>query len=290
MADEKLRVLLVEDDDFDQKRVAELLRQTEHPSVVLELVSKLGPALERISAGKLDAVLLDVNLPDSAGLATVRAALSRAVGVPVVVLTGDDDTDLALDAMRVGAQDYVPKASLESGLLQRVLVHAVERQRLLNDLSKRYAAWTTVVRSLRTLESGEALQKTNPATFREVVAVYSGMLERTAEGMPSGEAHRATVSELARRMTAARAGVSDLLDVHLAALGRRIELESQAGRTREQEQLLILELMGNMVSSYRVIAIKASADRAPTAPQRCNKQLDCEGTRTVWRRPPAGRM
>ncbi len=265
MSTEQLRVLLVEDDGFDQKQVAELLSQSTTTTFDLEVTAKLGPALERISAGRLDVVLLDVNLPDSRGLNTVRAALSRSVGVPVVVLTGGDDMELALDAMRVGAQDYVPKGALEGGLLQRVLVHAVERQRLLNDLSRRFAAWTTVVRSLRTLDSNEALQKTAPETFRELVAIYAGMLERSAHGLQAGEAHRATVSELARRMAASRAGVSDLLDVHLAALGRRAEMESHGGRTREQEQLLILELMGNLVSGYRSMAIQASADRAPRA-------------------------
>ncbi|MFT7625496.1 MAG: DNA-binding NarL/FixJ family response regulator, partial [Myxococcota bacterium] len=257
-------VLLVEDDDFDQKNVARMLRDSEDQKFEVETVARLGAALERITAGKLDAVLLDVNLPDSSGELTVRAAVSRAVGIPIVVLTGGGDDDLGLESMRCGAQDYLPKDALEPALLRRVLTHAVERQRLLNDLSRRYAAWTTVVRSLRALDSADSLQKHHPARFQELVGVHTTLLERSSGALRAGEAHSATVEEIARRLVSNRATVSDLLDVHLAAIGRRVDAESQAGRTREQEQLLILELMGHLVTQYRAVAVE-TVQRPPRA-------------------------
>lgn len=258
-----LRVLLVEDDQFDQKNVARLLGEEEMDANV-EVVDRLGAALERITAGQLDLVLLDLNLPDSAGDPTVRAAVSRAVGIPVVVLTGAGDETTGIAAMRAGAQDYLPKDSLNAPLLKRVINHAVERQRLLNDLSRRYAAWTTVVRSLRALDASDAMQKNNPEKFQELVRVYAGLLVRSATTLRVGEAHLATVEEIARRLIATRAAVSDLLDVHLAAIGRRVDSESQVGRSREQEQLLILEVMGHMVAGYRRLVTDTSR-RTPRA-------------------------
>jgi signal transduction histidine kinase len=79
-------------------------------------------------------VLLDLNLPDSRGAETFRSVLRRAPGVPVLVLSGQDDEELAIKAVHQGVQDYLVKGSFDSKQLGRAIHYAMERQALLTSL------------------------------------------------------------------------------------------------------------------------------------------------------------
>jgi len=92
-------------------------------------VTRLAAALTRLADGGTDLVLLDLGLPDSQGLATLHALRNVAADVPIIVLTGNDDEELAVAAAREGAQDYLVKGQLGSGLLVRALRYARERKR-----------------------------------------------------------------------------------------------------------------------------------------------------------------
>ena len=84
-------------------------------------------------------VLLDLNLPDSHGAETYRTVLEQAPGVPIVVLSGLDDEELAVNAVHQGVQDYLVKGSFDSKQLARAMRYAIERQALLTslDMSRR---------------------------------------------------------------------------------------------------------------------------------------------------------
>ena len=84
-------------------------------------------------------VLLDLNLPDSHGAETYRKVLEAAPGVPIVVLSGLDDEDMAVNAVHQGVQDYLVKGSFDSKQLARAMRYAIERQGLLTslDISRR---------------------------------------------------------------------------------------------------------------------------------------------------------
>ena len=73
-------------------------------------------------------MLLDLNLPDSHGAETFRNVLERAPGVPVVVLSGQDDEELALKAVHQGVQDYLVKGAFDGKQLARAMRYAIERQ------------------------------------------------------------------------------------------------------------------------------------------------------------------
>ena len=79
--------------------------------------------------GRFDAVLLDLSLPDSRGLATVEQAASLNPRLPIIVLTGLDDEGIATEAVRKGAQDYLIKGNVDGALLVRSIRYAVERKR-----------------------------------------------------------------------------------------------------------------------------------------------------------------
>jgi serine phosphatase RsbU (regulator of sigma subunit) len=123
---DRMRVLLIEDDDGDALLVDELLLDAGAP-FALRCARSLAEA--RPLLPEVGCVLLDLELPDSRGLAGVRALQQLAPGLAVVVLTGLSDEHLGEEAVRTGAQDYLVKGQVDGFLLQRVVRYAVERCR-----------------------------------------------------------------------------------------------------------------------------------------------------------------
>lgn len=129
-----LSVLLVEEEDHRRESVREMLRDAEKPRIELEAVGYLSDALERLSEGGVDLILLDLDLPDSQGLVTFERLHAFTPDVPIVVLTDLDDEDLALSTVQGGAQDFILREDVDAGLLHRSIRYAVERHRLLSAL------------------------------------------------------------------------------------------------------------------------------------------------------------
>jgi len=126
MAD-PLPVLLVEDNPRDAELLEESLADVDGARVRLERVETLDAALGRVARGGVAVVLLDLNLPDSGGLATLRTFHARAPSVPVLVLTGVDDEALGVAAVEHGAQDYLVKGRFDGPGLVRAMRYAVAR-------------------------------------------------------------------------------------------------------------------------------------------------------------------
>jgi diguanylate cyclase (GGDEF)-like protein len=95
---------------------------------------ELSGALERLSAGGVDAVILDPDLPDSQGIVTFERMYAFAPDVPVIVLTNNGEDDLAVRAVQGGAQDCMLKDEADSSVLLRSVRYAIERHRLLTAL------------------------------------------------------------------------------------------------------------------------------------------------------------
>jgi signal transduction histidine kinase len=129
MSDERLQVLLVEDNAGDARLIQESLSETKGEPFEVEIADRLSAALERLGEGGIDAVLLDLALPDSQGWGTFDTIRGKAPAIPVIVLTGLGDEALALKMVKKGAQDYVAKMELNGGILPRAIRYAVERER-----------------------------------------------------------------------------------------------------------------------------------------------------------------
>ena len=129
MSNQPIAVLLIEDHDAEARMFQAMLAQEADPAFTVEHLSSLGAALERLARGRVEAVLLDLSLPDSQGLKTFEQLHRYAATMPVIILTGNDDKALALDAVRKGAQDYLVKGRLDGDVLSRVIRHAIERKR-----------------------------------------------------------------------------------------------------------------------------------------------------------------
>src|ERR1700685_3932395 len=126
-------VLLIEDNPGDADLVR--LRLVESDSGVnISCVDRLASGLSAIAKTPHSVVLLDLNLPDSHGADTFRRVLEKAPGVPVVILSGQDDEALAIKALHQGVQDYLVKGDITSNHLERAMRYAMERQALLRTL------------------------------------------------------------------------------------------------------------------------------------------------------------
>jgi len=128
MPETPIRTLLVEDNPTFAMTLVESLRQEQGVEVVS--VSLLKDAMALARQMSLDVVLLDLNLPDSVGLATVERMHTSAPHLPIVVITAEHDPLLGVDLVKAGAEDYLPKSCLEVDLLVRALRHAIERRAL----------------------------------------------------------------------------------------------------------------------------------------------------------------
>ena len=129
-ANEKLQVLVVEDNPADADLARETLPETGLVSFGVEFAPRLSDAIERLKRGGLDLIIVDLGLPDSQGLETFRRIRDAAPHVATIVLTGNDDLEQAITAVRDGAQDYLVKGQVGGGVLQRTARYAVERKRM----------------------------------------------------------------------------------------------------------------------------------------------------------------
>jgi len=128
--DRTYKILVVEDDPIDAELVSRYLGQSRRPRFTAESVQYLKDAMEALNSKEFDAVLLDLNLPDSFGLEAVDRLRASWTAGPIIVLTGLDEECIGTDALRHGAQDYLAKDGLSGHLLSRSIRYAIERHNM----------------------------------------------------------------------------------------------------------------------------------------------------------------
>lgn len=170
-----IRVLLVEDNSGDALLVQELLAEAGPGEFAVEHLTRLEPALQRLAepTEPCDVILLDLSLPGTQGLDTVRLMLSAAPKIPIVVMSGLGDKDVARTAVKEGAQDYLVKGEVDGLGVCKSLTYAVERartQRLLAEARERAELLATL---------GDALQAArSPEQIAQITAPCIGPLLR----------------------------------------------------------------------------------------------------------------
>jgi diguanylate cyclase (GGDEF)-like protein/PAS domain S-box-containing protein len=142
---EPIALLIVEDNPGDAGLIRRLLDKTALKPLRLAAVDRVSAAIEFLrNREKVDVVLLDVSLPDTraGSLDSLMRIKREAPDLPVILLTGIDDEELAVRAVREGAQDYLIKQEIDEGLLGRAIRYAIERKRAemaLHESQERYA-------------------------------------------------------------------------------------------------------------------------------------------------------
>jgi PAS domain S-box-containing protein len=129
-------LLLIEDNPGDARLFQEMLSEV-RSQYRITWVQTLAQALKEITQKKCHLVLSDLGLPDSQGLETVYAVIAAASDMPIIILTGQDDNRIALEAIKAGVQDYLVKNTITPELVGRSIRYAIERKRVEKALRSR---------------------------------------------------------------------------------------------------------------------------------------------------------
>ena len=230
---QSVSILVVEDDPGDFGLVRAHLRRAAHrrrddaqaqdkDAVIWAKTLAEGVAMAR--KDQPDVVLLDLTLPDSSGLATVRAMRAALPEVPLVVLTGQDDNELALGALQAGAQDYLVKGQFEHDALGRAVRHALVRARLEAQLRE-----SQKMEAIGMLAGGIARD------FNNAIATILGNVELARQDMGASPAALESLEEIRKAGARARDLVQQILtfssklptEHKLTALAATVEASAQ---------------------------------------------------------------
>ncbi len=144
MNTEPLNILIVEDDIVDRKLLERLLSESSLPVSRVKSADRLVTALELLDKDRFDIVLLDLGLPDADGAESFTSLQAQAPQVPVIVLSGLDDEEMAIRAVQEGVQDYLIKGKVDSILLARAIRYAIERKKTEHELQSAEQRYRTI--------------------------------------------------------------------------------------------------------------------------------------------------
>ena len=170
-----VRLLLIEDSSSDALLTQEYVRGV-IPDVEFECAVRMGDVTAE-AAAEASCAILDLSLPDATGLEALHALRGMSADLPIIVLTGFDDMELGLEAIRHGAEDYLIKNHIDGYTLERAIRYAIERRHLTLELSVQAAA-ATVAEAMNIVASaamgsqvGYSIPRTFQGTHQVAVAV-----------------------------------------------------------------------------------------------------------------------
>lgn len=163
MDKKSIAVLLIEDNPEVASLMSAMLKKAKSVSFSVTIADTLESGIKQLKTGEYNAILLDLTLPDSNGLETVRSVHAQTANIPIIVLTGVDDEHIATHAVREGAQDYIVKGSADINGLIRSVLYAIERKYAEEELRKARDEL-----ELRVKERTAELQRINEVLKNEV--------------------------------------------------------------------------------------------------------------------------
>jgi PAS domain S-box-containing protein len=131
-----LSILYIEDNADDAFVLKEFVKHIPKPIDVI-VRTTLGEGLTALHENVFDLVLVDLSLPDSRGLPSIEKIIAQNGDIPVVALTGFIDKKLALDALKIGAQDYLVKGDYNEYVLEKTFSYAIQRHQIMKDVLKK---------------------------------------------------------------------------------------------------------------------------------------------------------
>lgn len=259
-----IRVLLIEDNPADARLVREALRGLGGPPFVIVVADRLSAGLTALEKGGFDVALVDLSLPDSHGLQTFLDVRERARSVPVLVLSGLEDEQVASRAVSEGAQDYVYKSQLGGNQLARAILYALSRQQILQQLEEsvvelkaseeRYKVVTEAAQdAIITVDEADCIVFANSAAERLFGRTKDEMLGEPATGLLPEDSRAAFDAALSAvsRMPAEVLPAEPIALVGRRKDGTRVPLELTFGVTSQGGHRLFTGVLRD-VSQRRV--------------------------------------
>jgi len=263
-------ILLVEDNMGDADLVRDYLQDAgEGSDQDIAHVTTIAAAVDKLEQFAPDIVLLDLRLPDGVGVATVEAICAAAPGVPIVVLTGVEDEQLALECIEAGAQDYLCKSDINAATLRKAIGFSVVRTRQTETQNLRTFNDKVLNAAVQppagptdgsAAEALKPLRERSPDDFDHLIADYAEMLQHYVDRLLTGKGQaRPEMQGLVRTLTRVGAGPRDLVELHTRAveqLARKRTADDRAAQAMEG-RYMALELMVLLAEQYRETARKA---------------------------------
>ncbi len=236
MNEKTVQVLVVEDNAGDVRLLREMFSKESSDAFEFTHLCSLREAEVHLAQGGVDIVLLDMGLPDGHGIDTVRRAHAAAPGVPVIVLTGLDDEELAESAMAEGAQDYLIKGQIENRALPRALRHAIERHRM--------QAEADLARTQQIELKDEFLSHVSHELRSPLTAIYqfSTILLDNLVGELNAEQHE-SLEIVLRNVKQLQAMINDLLEITRVQAGK-LMIEPQCASAEDAINYSVKTLLG----------------------------------------------
>ncbi|WP_108661658.1 response regulator [Acuticoccus kandeliae] len=256
-------LLLIEDNEADAELVRAYLSESARDHYEVHHVSRMSEAIKALKSLNVDVVLLDLRLPDSVATEGVGTIRDEIGDIPILVLTGMTDEDLALECINAGAQDYLFKNEMQPNGLRRAIGYAITRKREseLRELQQTMARYRSLASdaSSTSVTAGVfglgPVKARMPAEFDDCVGSYGRLLRTYVRQLMAEEIRpREAMEHLVTRLGDLGAGPKDVIDVHTAALDEAAgEVNAKRQHTLIVEgRLFALEMMGLLVDYYRI--------------------------------------
>ena len=180
MKNQLIKVLLIEDDPDDVFLIQDMIESVCGLLYCFELahVNRVSGGLEYIREHHVDVVLSDLGLPDSQGLATVTTLLEQAQAIPIVVLTGLADEAVGMEAVKMGAQDYLIKGEVEREVLVRAMTYAIQRKKEQEELRRKNAELATLYHVSQKVNQSINLHETLAEVLEAITGIETLGLEQ----------------------------------------------------------------------------------------------------------------
>jgi signal transduction histidine kinase len=210
---ERVRVLLVEDDEDDYILTRDLLYEIDGQRFELEWLSSYEEAIARVGRNDFDVALFDFRLGARTGLELLRAARERRCTAPVILMTGQGDLEVDLQAMQSGAADYLVKGEIDAALLERSIRYAIQQQRMEEErirLAREQEARSQAEAANRAKDEFLALVSHELRTPLQAVIGWVALLE---QGSLDAAQQARAVEVIGRNARAQAQIIDDLLDI-----------------------------------------------------------------------------
>ena len=263
----KLSVMLIESRPVDAEVVRITLASIEGHPFDLRVTTQLFSALEHLRAGGVHLILLNLELPDSRGLATLDTLQTVAPDLPMVVLTEKAGEQLGIDALQHGAQDYLVKSKISGEVLVRALRYAFERKYLASALEKSRRDKQRQWYSVKVAECYQChLLKTRveqvphckgcdtPEDQEFLLASYRELIYRSIGQLRTGDFDtKESAQKMADLLAAQGCGASEIAKIHQRVLK---EYGKNALPTAERvfavdARLVLINVLGRLLDLYR---------------------------------------